>query len=146
MKILVLQGPNLDRIGQREPEIYGRRTLPEIQAGLDAVAAELGAALEHFQSAHEGALVDRVWAAADAGVAGAIVNAGAYTHTSIALRDALVGARFPFVEVHVSNVYQREAFRRTSLLSDVSRGVIIGLGPVGYELALRGLVSELGRQ
>jgi 3-dehydroquinate dehydratase-2 len=143
VRILVLQGPNLDRIGLREPEIYGRATLADVTRALDALAAELGVGLDHFQSAHEGALIDRVWAAKDAGAAGAIVNAGGYTHTSVALRDALVGAALPFVEVHLSNVWRREAYRHESLLSDVARGVVVGLGPVGYELALRGLVAHL---
>lgn len=142
-RFLVLQGPNLDRLGTREPETYGATTLAELQARLDALAGELGVALEHFQSASEGALVDRVHAAFDAGVEAAIVNAGAYTHTSIALRDALGSGPLPFVEVHLSNVHARESFRHHSYLSDVAQGVIVGLGPLGYELALRALVQRV---
>jgi 3-dehydroquinate dehydratase-2 len=137
---LVLQGPNLDRLGKREPSIYGSTTLAEITQRLDARAATLGVKLEHAQSAHEGVLVERVHDAADRSFAGAVVNAAAYTHTSIALRDALVASRLPFVEVHLSNVHQREAFRHVSLLSDVAIGLITGLGPIGYELALEALV------
>lgn len=144
MRILVLNGPNLDRLGVREPELYGRASLSEILERLDALGAELGARLEHFQSAHEGALVDRVHAAADAGIDGLLVNAAAYTHTSIALRDALACAALPFVEVHLSNVARREPFRHASLLADLAVGTVGGLGPIGYELGLRGLVAHLG--
>jgi 3-dehydroquinate dehydratase-2 len=141
--LLVLQGPNLNLLGQREPAIYGSTTLAEIASRLDACAAEVGAALTHVQSNSEGALIDAVHAAAAAGCRGAIVNAGGYTHTSVALRDALVGAGLPFVEVHLSNVYAREPFRRVSLLAEVSIGAVTGLGPIGYELALRGLLAHL---
>lgn len=143
MRVLVLQGPNLNLLGVREPDKYGRLTLAEIEQRLDRVAAELGATLEHFQSNHEGALVDRVQAAARDGVAGAVVNAGAYTHTSVALRDAFLSTRLPFVEVHLSNLYQREAFRQKSYLADVSAGLVMGMGAVGYEVALRGLLARL---
>jgi 3-dehydroquinate dehydratase-2 len=140
--VLVLQGPNLDLLGTREPDVYGTTTLADIQARLDVVAAELGVRLEHFQSAHEGALVERVHDAAKAGAVGAIVNAAAYTHTSVALRDAFLATRLPFVEVHLSNVFAREKFRHESLLADVAVGLVCGLGPIGYELALRGLLVD----
>lgn len=140
-EILVLQGPNLNLLGTREPERYGATSLAAVQAGLDIVAAELGVTLRHVQSNHEGALVDAVQAAA--GCAGAVVNAGAYTHTSVALRDALLGIGLPFVEVHVTNVHAREPFRHRSLLADVAIGGVFGLGTAGYALALRGLVSAL---
>jgi 3-dehydroquinate dehydratase-2 len=142
-RILVLNGPNLDLLGIREPDVYGTTTLPELSARMDEVARELGVVLEHFQANGEGALVDRVHEAWRTGVAGAIVNAAAYTHTSVALRDALLAVELPFVEVHLSNVWRREPFRHESLLSDVAVGVVAGLGPVGYELALRGLVAHL---
>jgi 3-dehydroquinate dehydratase-2 len=142
-EVLVLQGPNLDLLGQREPEIYGHTTLVEIQAHLDTVAATLGWRLRHVQSAHEGVLVDAVHAAWRDGCIGAVVNAAAYTHTSVALRDALKGTALPFVEIHLSNVHAREPFRHHSYLADVAVGVICGLGPVGYELALRGLHTKL---
>jgi 3-dehydroquinate dehydratase-2 len=143
MRILVLQGPNLHTLGTREPEVYGRTTLPEIQAAMDQLAASLGVTLEHTQSDHEGVLVERVHRAAADRLDGAVINAAAYTHTSIALRDALLATALPFVEVHVSNVYARESFRHQSLLADVARGVVIGFGPAGYDLALRGLVHRL---
>ena len=143
MKILVLHGPNLNLLGTREPDRYGATTLAEVCASLDVLAAELGVVLHHVQSNHEGALVDAVHEAARQGVAGAVVNAGAYTHTSIALRDALLGVSIPFVEIHVSNVHAREPFRHVSLLADVAVGAVVGLGVEGYGLALRGLVSHL---
>lgn len=143
MKLLILQGPNLNLLGTREPGVYGRKTLAEIQADLDAAAAVLDVSLEHVQSNHEGELVDAVQRAAEQGVHGALVNAGAYTHTSIALRDALAGTSLPFIEVHLSNVYAREPFRHRSLLSDLAIGLIVGLGPRGYTFALEGLVQRL---
>ncbi len=143
MRILVLQGPNLNLLGTREPGTYGTATLQDVQDQLDEVAAAIGVTLEHYQHNSEGALVDRIQQARVAGVAGAVVNAGAYTHTSVALRDALLGTELPFVEVHISNVYAREEFRHKSLLSDVARGLVVGLGIYGYELGLRGLVSGL---
>lgn len=142
-RVLVLQGPNLNLLGTREPDRYGRCTLVELSARLDALAVELGVALRHVQSNHEGALVDAVHEAAAAGFVGAVVNAGAYTHSSIALRDALLGTALPFVEVHLSNVHAREPFRHHSYLADVALGVICGLGVGSYELGLRGLVVAL---
>lgn len=141
-RLLVLQGPNLDLLGHREPEFYGSATLESITARLDEVAAELGVELSHVQSAHEGSLVDAVHAAWKGGAAGAIVNAAAYTHTSIALRDAFKATGLPFVEVHLSNVYARESYRHRSLLADIAQGVICGLGARGYEFALRALVPS----
>ncbi|MEQ1505167.1 MAG: type II 3-dehydroquinate dehydratase [Myxococcota bacterium] len=142
MKVLVVQGPNLDRLGTREPAIYGTDTLDAIHGRLRALAAELGIALDTVQSNHEGVLIDRI-GASDAD--GFVVNAAGYTHTSVALRDALIASGRPFVEVHLSNVAAREPFRHTSLLSDVACGVVSGFGPIGYELALRGLRAALLR-
>ena len=136
MSILVLNGPNLNLLGTREPHIYGSTTLDQIHAELVDLAAKAGVKLTCFQSNHEGALVDRIHAAHTDGTQFAIVNAGAYTHTSVALRDALTGVNLPFVEVHVSNVHKREAFRHHSYLSDIAVGVIVGLGVTGYRLAL----------
>lgn len=143
-RLLVLQGPNLDLLGVREPETYGSTTLAEIQQRMDDLAASWGVGLDHVQSAHEGALVDAVHRAWREGAAGAIVNPAAYTHTSIALRDAFLATGLPFVEVHLSNVHRREVFRHRSLLADVAQGVVSGLGPEGYALALRALVDRLG--
>lgn len=141
--VLVLQGPNLELLGTREPAIYGRVGLDEIEARLDAEAAALGVRLEHFRSNHEGALIERVHLAARSGVHGALVNAAGYTHTSVALRDALLATALPFVEVHLSNPAAREPFRRVSLLSDVALGVVQGFGADSYRLGLRGLVGRL---
>jgi 3-dehydroquinate dehydratase II len=142
VRVEVLHGPNLNLLGTREPAIYGRHTLAEVDAAIRAEAAELGITVDVFQSNHEGALVDRIQECA-AGAAGFVVNAGGYTHTSVALRDALVGVGRPFVEVHLSNVHGREAFRRASLLAPVALAVITGFGVRSYTLALRGLVGHL---
>jgi 3-dehydroquinate dehydratase-2 len=142
MRLLLLNGPNLNLLGQREPGLYGAQTLAQIEADLGRQAGELGLELECFQSNHEGALVDRIHAArgqAD----GLLINAGAFTHTSIALRDALLGVAIPFVELHLSNVHARESFRHHSYLADKALGVICGFGPASYGLALQGLVSHL---
>ncbi len=136
-RVLVLHGPNLNLLGSREPNVYGNVTLAQVDERLHAVAAELGMAIETEQSNHEGVLVDRIQQAGRDGVEFVVINAGAYTHTSVALRDALSGTAIPFVEVHVSNVYKREPFRHHSYLSDQAVGVIAGLGPYGYEAALR---------
>jgi 3-dehydroquinate dehydratase II len=142
VRIAVLNGPNLNLLGTREPELYGRVTLPEVEARLIEVGRELDISVDCHQRNGEGELVDLVHslrAKAD----GAIINAGAYSHTSIAIRDALTGIALPFVEVHVTNVYAREPERRHSMLAPVAVGVVVGLGSIGYELALRGLVSKL---
>jgi 3-dehydroquinate dehydratase-2 len=141
MKILVLHGPNLNLLGEREPDVYGRTTLQEIDSRLSELAHASGAEIECHQSNHEGALIDRVQAArgrAD----GIVINPGGLTHTSVALRDALVACELPVVEVHLSNIHAREEFRRTSLISDIATGSISGLGPIGYELALRALLAR----
>lgn len=136
-KILVLNGPNLNLLGLREPSVYGHTTLAQIDARLQALATELGVSLSSYQSNHEGALVDRIQAARADGTDFIVINAGAYTHTSVAIRDALAGVKISFVELHLSNVYKREDFRHHSYLSDLAVGVIAGLGPAGYEAALR---------
>jgi len=142
MRLLVLHGPNLNLLGQREPGLYGSRSLDQINAALTARALALGAELECFQSNHEGALVDRIQAARGQ-CQGLLINAAAYTHTSIALRDALLAVAIPFVEVHLSNVHAREPFRHHSYLADKALGVICGFGPASYSLALEGLVEHL---
>lgn len=135
--ILVLHGPNLNMLGTREPQVYGRETLADIDTRLQRVAAENGAQCCTFQSNHEGSLVDRIHSAVSDGTDFIIINAGAYTHTSVALRDALAAVSIPFIEVHISNVYKREPFRHHSYLSDLAMAVIAGLGSFGYEAALR---------
>lgn len=135
--ILVLHGPNLNLLGTREPEVYGRVTLDEINSKLFALAQSKGAKLAHFQSNTEGALVERVQQARGEGIDFIIINPAAFTHTSVAIRDALAAVAIPFVEVHLSNVHAREAFRKESYFSDIAVGVISGLGATGYELALQ---------
>ena len=142
MRIAAVHGPNLNLLGLREPEVYGRRTLDDVNAALAAAAAELGAEVECHQSNHEGALVDIVQDAA-ARVDGFVVNAGAYTHTSIALRDALAGVARPYVEVHLSNVFARERFRHRSYLAAGAVGVVSGFGAESYLLGLRALIGHL---
>jgi 3-dehydroquinate dehydratase II len=145
VRIAILNGPSLNLLGTREPEIYGTTTLADIEARLRDVARELGIDVEFLQSNHEGVLIDAIQGmrgAAD----GAIINAGAYTHTSLALRDALASVSLPFVEVHLSNIYAREPERRRSLLASSARAIICGFGAYGYELALRGLVASLSRR
>jgi len=136
-RILVLHGPNLNLLGTREPEVYGRLALADINQRLEHLAAERGAVLAVYQSNHEGALVDRIQEAGRDGTEYIIINAAAYTHTSVAIRDALAAVDIPFVEVHLSNVYKREGFRHHSYLSDTAQGVIAGLGAFGYEAALQ---------
>ncbi len=135
--ILVLHGPNLNLLGTREPEVYGRTTLDDINRKLVATAEERGARLDHFQSNAESALVERVHQARDDGTEFIVINPAAYTHTSVALRDALAAVAIPFIEVHLSNVHAREAFRKESFFSDLAVGVISGLGASGYEFAVR---------
>jgi 3-dehydroquinate dehydratase-2 len=139
--IHVLNGPNLNLLGTREPDTYGRRTLSDIEARLGALAGAHGVTLRFAQSNHEGELVDWIQAAGKAGEA-VILNAGAYTHTSIALRDAIAGTGAKVIEVHLSNVHAREAFRHHSLISAVAFGVILGFGALSYDLALRALVED----
>ena len=141
MHILVLNGPNLNLLGTREPQVYGPVTLPMIEAELGQMAADAGAMLSCFQSNHEGALIDRVQAARGEGVDFILINPGGLTHTSVALRDALAGVALPFIEVHISNVHAREEFRRHSFLSPIAVGVICGLGAAGYRLALQHALS-----
>ncbi len=142
-RLLLLNGPNLNLLGSREPTHYGNDTLAAIEARLSAQAAAAGHDLECLQSNAEHVLVDRVQAARDDGSAFILINPGAFTHTSVALRDALLAVAVPFIEVHLSNVHAREPFRRHSYLSDIARGVIVGLGPFGYELALQAALREL---
>ena len=142
-RILVLDGPNLDRLGRREPEIYGSLTLAEIHERLFALAQELGAKVECRQSNHEGLLVDWIGAAGDEGFTGVLINPGAYTHTSYAIYDALRAAGLPAVEVHISNPDAREAFRRRSCVAPACFGRVAGFGANSYLLALRGLVAQL---
>ena len=144
-RILVLNGPNLNLLGEREPEIYGRDTLDDINRRLAELAQGAGHELLCFQSNGEHALIDRVQAARKEGVTFILINPGAYTHTSIALRDTFLAVKIPFVEVHLSNVHAREAFRRHSYLSDIAAGVIAGLGAQGYEFALQFAIRQLAK-
>lgn len=143
--LLLINGPNLNLLGTREPELYGRETLSEIVARLEQRAGKR-ATLTHYQSNHEGALIDRVHEARTEGIDFILINPGAYTHTSVALRDALVGVAIPFLEVHLSNIHAREPFRHHSYLSDKAVGVIVGLGAFGYELALEAALEWLTRR
>lgn len=140
-KLLLINGPNLNLLGTREPGIYGHMTLTDIENNLKAQAAKEGFSLMTFQSNHEGALIDRIHQAKSEDVTGIAINLGAYTHTSVAIRDALAGVGIPFVEVHLSNVHKREAFRHHSYLSDIAVGVVCGLGWKGYGYALRFLAE-----
>ena len=142
MRIAVLNGPNLNLLGTREPARYGTDTLSDIESRLRVVARELGVEVEFAQSNSEGELVDRVQAL-HTRVQGAVINAGAYSHTSLALRDAFAAVSVPFVEVHITNIHAREPERRHSMLAAGALGVLCGLGTYGYELALRGLVASL---
>jgi 3-dehydroquinate dehydratase-2 len=135
--VLVLHGPNLNLLGGREPEIYGRTTLSDIHLAMEGLARAAGIALESFQSNSEGELINRVQAAASEGVDFIIINPAAYSHTSVALRDALAAVAIPFIEVHLSNVFAREPFRHHSYFSDIAVGVISGFGADGYDLALQ---------
>lgn len=142
VKIAVINGPNLNLLGLREPELYGTTTLPQIEDRLRSLGAELGAELSFTQLNGEGEIVEAVHALRG-NVDGALVNAGAYTHTSLAIRDALAGVQVPFVEVHMTNIYAREPERRRSALADAAVAVVCGFGPDSYDLALRGLVGKL---
>ncbi|MCX8086316.1 MAG: type II 3-dehydroquinate dehydratase [Rhodocyclaceae bacterium] len=144
-RILVLHGPNLNLLGSREPELYGRTTLADIHAMMEARAKAAGVQLESFQSNSEGGLIDRVQAAGAEGIEFIILNPGGYTHTSIALRDALAAVAIPFIEVHLTNIYAREPFRRHSFFSDLAVGTIAGFGAQGYALALEAALSRISK-
>lgn len=142
MRILLINGPNLNMLGRREPDIYGHLTLDEIVGRVAELAATLDVEIVPFQSNHEGSIIDFVQHEAP-GAEGIVINPGALTHTSVGLRDALSGCGLPFVEVHISNIYAREPFRHTSFLRDIARGIVVGFGWHGYLLALEGLVRVL---
>ncbi|MCA6065498.1 type II 3-dehydroquinate dehydratase [Thalassolituus marinus] len=142
-RILVLQGPNLNLLGTREPHIYGSTTLTDIEQQLKTLASSMGHELEQFQSNAEHELLNRIHSARTDGTAFILINPAAFTHTSVALRDALSGVAIPFIEIHISNVHAREAFRHHSYLSDIAVGVIAGLGVQGYELALQAAHQKL---
>ena len=144
MDLLLINGPNLNLVGKREPSIYGSQTLEEIQEELINMAIGLDARLQFFQSNSEGEMIDRIQESIGS-IDGILINAGAYTHTSIALRDSLLGVDIPYVEVHLSNIYSREDFRHKSFLSDKALGMVCGFGPISYQLALQGIVSYLKR-
>jgi 3-dehydroquinate dehydratase-2 len=142
-KLLLLNGPNLNLLGSREPLVYGATTLVEIELAAKAQAETAGSSLDSFQSNHEGALIDRIHAAREAGVNAIIINPGGLTHTSVSLRDALAGVAIPFVEVHISNIHTRESFRHQSYLSALAAGVICGLGIDGYRMAIEFAIKKL---
>lgn len=144
-KIAVINGPNLDRLGKREPEIYGRESLADLKKALQNEFSDAGVELDFFQSNHEGAIIEKIAACADAGYTGIVINPAAFTHTSVALRDALAGAGLPAVEVHLSNIYSREAFRHQSLTAPACKAVISGLGFFGYSCAVRHLVGRIAK-
>ena len=141
--VLVIQGPNLNLLGSREPQVYGHTTLSDIHQGLETQAKDAGILLSTYQSNHEGELIDCIQKAKQDGIDFIIINPGGFTHTSVALRDALAGVAIPFIEVHLSNSHQREEFRKHSYLSDIAKGVICGLGPIGYALALQAASQQL---
>jgi 3-dehydroquinate dehydratase II len=142
-RVLVISGPNLNLLGTREPQVYGRTTLAEIEGGLKTLGAELGLEVETFQSNHEGAIVDRIQQAAAGAVSVIVINPGAYTHTSVAIRDALAGVGIPAIECHLSNIHRREPFRRRSYVSGVAVGVIAGFGEDSYRLAHRAAAAKI---
>ena len=146
MKILVLNGPNLQLLGRRKVEVYGTVPLHEIEARLRIVASELGVEIGFMQSNHEGVIVDAIAQALAEGVDGLVINPAAYTHTSVAIRDAIEGVKLPAVEIHLSNIHAREGFRHNSLTAPVCIGQIAGLGADGYEWALRALVRYINNQ
>jgi 3-dehydroquinate dehydratase-2 len=145
MSVLVLHGPNLNLLGTREPQIYGSTTLDQINADLIKIGADRGVSLQAFQSNHEGALVDRIQQARTDGTGFIVINPAAFTHTSVAIRDALAGVAIPFVEVHLTNVHRREAFRHHSYFSDLAEAVMAGFGPAGYRYALDFALSRLSK-
>ena len=142
MNILLINGPNLNLLGTREPEIYGNKTLNDIEKQLIKVAQEKEVNLECFQSNHEGEIVDKIQNSVN-NIEGILINAGAFTHTSISIRDALIGAKIPFVELHISNIFSREEFRKESFLTDKAIGIISGFGISSYFLALDGIIEFL---
>lgn len=142
-KLLLVNGPNLNLLGTREPEVYGSTTLADVEKAAAAQATAAGASIACFQSNHEGALIDRIQAARVEGVDAIVINPGGLTHTSVALRDALAGVAIPFVEVHISNIHQRESFRHHSYLSGIAVGVICGLGVEGYRAAIEFALKKL---
>ena len=144
MDLLLINGPNLNLVGKREPSIYGSETLEDIQQEMLTLSRELDVTLKFFQSNSEGEMIDCIHKSVGL-IDGILINAGAYTHTSIALRDALLGVSIPYVEVHLSNIYSREEFRHKSFLSDKALGLVCGFGPISYNLALQGIVSYLKR-
>jgi 3-dehydroquinate dehydratase-2 len=141
--ILLLNGPNLNLLGSREPEVYGSATLKDVEQAAVAQAATAGARMTCFQSNHEGALIDRIHAARAEGVDAIVINPGGLTHTSVALRDALAGVAIPFIEIHISNIHRRETFRHASFLSAIAVGVICGLGVTGYQAAIEFALRKL---
>jgi 3-dehydroquinate dehydratase-2 len=143
--LLLLNGPNLNLLGTREPSVYGAQTLDQIVARVTQMATAAGHRLTAVQSNSEAELIERIHAAPREQVAFAIINPGAFTHTSVALRDALLGVKLPFIEVHLSNVYARESFRHHSYFSDIAIGTVVGLGALGYELALQAAIQRLGQ-
>ena len=142
MKILVLNGPNLNLLGTREPEVYGTDSLEDIEKSLQSLALKNSMNIDFYQSNSENALIERLHKAKQDSVDYIIINPGAFTHTSIALRDAFLGVDIPFIEVHISNIYSREEFRKKSYLSDISKGLITGLGVAGYEFALLSILQR----
>ena len=142
LKLLLINGPNLNLLGTREPAVYGSATLADIEAAATAQVRAEGATITCFQSNHEGALIDRIQAAREESIDAIVINPGGLTHTSVALRDALAAVAIPFIEVHLSNIHQREAFRHHSYLSGIARGVICGLGPSGYQAAIAYCLGE----
>lgn len=143
MDVLVINGPNLNTLGTREPEVYGTTTLADIEAGVVAQGASAGLSVATFQSNHEGDIVDRLHAARGDGVRFVIINPGAFTHTSVAIRDAFAAVEIPFCEVHISNVHAREEFRKHSYLSDLAVGVLTGFGAYGYTMAMDFVIGRL---
>ncbi|MGB8383994.1 MAG: type II 3-dehydroquinate dehydratase [Dermatophilaceae bacterium] len=143
MDVLLINGPNLNALGTRKPEVYGRTTLADVEASMQAQAKELGLDLECFQNNHEGGIVDKIHEAKAQGCKYVIINAGAYTHTSVAIRDAFEGVDIPFIEVHISNVHAREEFRHHSHLSPIAAGILVGCGVKGYNLALELVADRL---